>query len=132
TYFVERPRGAYAVFYWIMITCNVIVPQIFWWKRFRTSVRVLLAAAAAILVGMWLERFIIIVTSLDRGFLASSWHLYRPTWVDFGLLSGSLGFFGFLFLLFVRFVPFVAISEVKRLRHDLKANDGREVGLPHA
>src|SRR5215475_815362 len=132
THFVERPRGAYAVFYWIMITCNVIVPQIFWWKRFRTSVGVLFAAGAAILIGMWLERFIIIVTSLDRSFLASSWHLYRPTWVDFGLLFGSLGQFGLLFLLFVRFVPFVAISEVKRLRHDLKANDGRELGLPHA
>jgi Ni/Fe-hydrogenase subunit HybB-like protein len=132
TYFVERPSGAYAFLYWIMLTCNVLVPQLFWSKRCRTSVRVLFAASAAILLGMWLERFVIIVTSLDRGVLASSWHLYRPTWVDLGLLLGSLGQFGFLFLLFVRFVPFVAISEVKRLRHDLTANDGRELGLPHA
>ncbi|HEY9225282.1 MAG TPA: NrfD/PsrC family molybdoenzyme membrane anchor subunit [Gemmatimonadaceae bacterium] len=132
TYFVERPRGAYSVLYWIMITCNVVVPQVFWWKQCRTSVRVLFAASAAILVGMWLERFIIIVSSLDRSFLASSWALYRPTWVDLGLLAGSIGQFGFLFLLFVRFVPFVAISEVKRLRTDLASNEGRELGLPHA
>jgi len=132
TYLFERPFGTYAVLFWIMITCNVVVPQVFWWKRNRTSVGVLLAASGAILVGMWLERFIIIVTSLHRDFLPASWHIYRPTWVDFGLLFGSVGFFGFLFLLFVRFVPFIAISEVKRLRHDLGENGGREIGLPHA
>jgi molybdopterin-containing oxidoreductase family membrane subunit len=132
TYISERPFGTYAVLFWIMIACNVVTPQIFWWKRCRVSVPVLTAAAAAILVGMWLERFIIIVTSLHRDFLAASWHFYRPTWVDFGLLFGSIGLFGFLFLLFVRFVPFIALSEVKRLRHGLAANAGREIGLPHA
>lgn len=132
TYLIERPSGAYAALFWIMIACNVVAPQALWRKRWRTSVPVLCTVSAAILVGMWLERFIIIVTSLDRSFLASSWHLYRPTWVDLGLLGGSLAQFGFLFLLFVRFVPFVAISEVKRLRHELAANDGREIGLPHA
>jgi hypothetical protein len=81
---------------------------------------------------MWLERFIIIVTSLHRDFLSASWRFYRPTWVDLGLVAGSIGLFGFLFLLFVRFIPFVAISEMKRLRHDLAANDGREIGLPDA
>jgi molybdopterin-containing oxidoreductase family membrane subunit len=132
TYFVERPRGPYAPLYWLMILCNVVAPQLFWWKRWRTSVPMLCVAGAAILVGMWLERFIIIVASLDHSFLSSSWHLYRPTWVDLGLLGGSVSQFGLLFLLFVRFVPFVAISEVKRLRRDLDANDGREIGLPHA
>src|SRR5215467_9112591 len=88
--------------------------------------------SAAILGGMWLERLIIIVTSLHRDFLSASWRFYRPTWVDFSLLLGSIGFFAFLFLLFVRFVPFIALSEVKRLRHDLDANGGREIGLPHA
>jgi molybdopterin-containing oxidoreductase family membrane subunit len=128
----ERPFGTYAVLYWIMIGCNVVVPQLLWWKRCRTSAVALLIVSAAVLAGMWLERFIIIVVSLHRDFLASSWHSYRPTWVDFGLLAGSIGLFGVLFLLFVRFVPFVAISEMKRLRHDLAENDGREVGLPHA
>ncbi|HXT16594.1 MAG TPA: NrfD/PsrC family molybdoenzyme membrane anchor subunit [Gemmatimonadaceae bacterium] len=132
TYLVERPTGGYALLYWIMITCNVVVPQVLWWKKYRTSVKVLCAASAAILLGMWLERFIIIVASLDRSFLPSSWHLYRPTWVDLGLIFGSIAQFGLLFLLFVRFVPFVAISEVKRLRHDLAVNGEREIGLPHA
>jgi hypothetical protein len=81
---------------------------------------------------MWLERFIIIVASLHRDFLPSSWHFYRPTWVDLGLIGGSVGLFGMLFLLFVRFIPFVAISEVKRLRHELAAHGGHEIGLPHA
>jgi Ni/Fe-hydrogenase subunit HybB-like protein len=132
TYLIERPFGSYAGIYWAMIACNVVVPQVFWWKRCRTSVPVLAAASGAILVGMWLERFIIIVTSLHRDFLESSWRFYRPTWVDLGLLFGSIGLFGFLFLLFVRFIPFVAISEMKRLRHELAANGGHEVGLPHA
>ncbi len=132
TFLRERPFGTYAVIFWIMIACNVVVPQVFWFKRCRTSVAVLFAASLAILMGMWLERFVIIVVSLHRDFLASSWRFYRPTWVDLGLLFGSVGFFGVLFLLFVRFVPFVAISEVKRLRHELAANGGRELGLPHA
>ena len=132
TYLVERPFGTYALLYWIMMACNILTPQLFWWKRCRTSVPVLLGAGVAILTGMWLERFIIIVTSLHRDFLGSSWHFYKPTWVDLGLLGGSIGLFVFLFLLFVRFVPFVAISEMKQLRHELAANGGREIGLPDA
>jgi molybdopterin-containing oxidoreductase family membrane subunit len=132
TFLRERPFGTYAVLYWLMLLCNVVTPQLLWWKRCRTSARVLFAASGAILVGMWLERFVIIVTSLHRDFLASSWAFYRPTWVDLGLILGSVGFFGMLFLLFVRFVPFVAIAEMKRLRHELHENDGREIGLPHA
>jgi Ni/Fe-hydrogenase subunit HybB-like protein len=132
THLVERPLGTYAWMYWLMIGGNLVTPQLFWWKRFRTSVPALLAASTAILVGMWLERFIVIVASLHRDFLASSWHVYRPTWVDLGLFLGSIGLFGMLFLLFVRFVPFVAISEVKHLRHELAARNGDEVGLPHA
>jgi molybdopterin-containing oxidoreductase family membrane subunit len=115
-----------------MIGCNVVAPQVLWWKRCRTSAITLLAVSAAVLVGMWLERFIIIVTSLHRDFLSSSWHFYKPTWVDLGLIGGSLGLFGVLFLLFVRFVPFVAMSEMRRLRHGLAETGGREVGLTDA
>jgi molybdopterin-containing oxidoreductase family membrane subunit len=132
TSLIERPLGTYAAIYWLMIFCNVITPQVFWWKRCRTSVPVLFAASSLILLGMWLERFIIIVVSLHRDFLPSSWTFYRPTLVDFGLLGGSIGLFGTLFLLFVRFVPFVAISEVRRLRHELLAHGDKEIGLPHA
>jgi molybdopterin-containing oxidoreductase family membrane subunit len=132
THLFERPFGTYAAIYWVMIFCNVITPQALWWKRCRTSVPVLFTVSGLILAGMWLERFIIIVVSLHRDFLPSSWHVFRPTWVDGGLLAGSIGLFGLLFLLFVRFVPFVAISEVKRLRHDLLAHGDQEIGLPHA
>jgi molybdopterin-containing oxidoreductase family membrane subunit len=132
TYLIDRPFGTYAVLFWIMIVCNVITPQLFWWKRCRTSVPVLAGASVAILVGMWLERFIIIVTSLHRDFLSSSWRFYKPTWVDLGLIGGSLGLFGVLFLLFVRFVPFVAMSEMRRLRHGLAETGGQEVGLADA
>ncbi len=116
TYLVSRPFGPYAVTYWIMTLLNVVSPQLFWMRRLRTNTVALFLISGGILVGMWMERFIIIVTSLNRDFLTSSWHTYFPTWVDWGLLAGSVGFFGFLFLLFVRWVPSVAISEVKELR----------------
>ena len=123
TYLTARPFGPYAVAYWVMTVLNVVTPQLFWVRRFRTSTAVLFIGSLGILVGMWMERFIIIVTSLNRDFLTSSWHIYVPTWVDWGILFGSLGLFGFLFLLFVRFVPSVAISEVKALRIELSAQD---------
>ena len=121
TYLVERPTGPYALLYWVMMALNILSPQLFWRRRFRRSVPVLLLASAGILIGMWLERFVIIVTSLNRDFLPSSWHVYVPTWVDFGVLAGSVGFFGMLFLLFVRFVPTIALSEVKALHHELRS-----------
>ena len=119
TYLTARPLGPYAIAYWIMTILNVGTPELFWSRRLRTNTAVLFLASVGILVGMWMERFIIIVTSLNRDFLTSSWHFYAPTWVDWGILAGSLGFFGFLFLLFIRFVPTVAISEVKELKHEL-------------
>jgi len=119
TYLFARPFGPYAIAYWIMTILNVASPQLFWSKRLRTNTAVLFLASAGILAGMWMERFIIIVTSLNRDFLTSSWHIYIPTWVDWSILAGSLGLFGFLFLLFVRFVPTVAVSEVKALHHEL-------------
>jgi Ni/Fe-hydrogenase subunit HybB-like protein len=119
TYLASRPFGPYAIAYWIMTILNVASPELFWLKRLRTNTVVLFLASVGILVGMWMERFIIIVTSLNRDFLTSSWHFYAPTWVDWGILAGSIGLFGFLFLLFVRFVPTVAISEVKSLQHEI-------------
>ena len=121
TYLIERPLGPYAVVYWIMTIFNVVTPELFWFRRFRTNATVLLLASIAILAGMWMERFVIIVTSLNRDFLSSSWHSYGPSWVDWGLLAGSIGFFGLLFLLFVRFVPSVAMSEVKALGIEMRS-----------
>jgi Ni/Fe-hydrogenase subunit HybB-like protein len=114
---VARPLGPYAWLFWLMLAANVLTPQLFWSRRLRTSVPALALGSAAILVGMWLERFVIIVGSLSRDFLPSSWATYRPTWVDLTILGGSLSFFVFLFALFVRFVPFVPMSELRELRH---------------
>jgi Ni/Fe-hydrogenase subunit HybB-like protein len=119
TYLFARPFGPYAVTYWIMTVLNIATPQLFWWRRCRTNRVVLFVASLGILCGMWMERFVIIVSSLNRDFLPSSWHFFSPTWVDWSILAGSIGLFGFLFLLFARFVPSVAISEVKELRLDL-------------
>jgi molybdopterin-containing oxidoreductase family membrane subunit len=119
TYLTARPLGPYSVIFWAMIAANVLTPQLFWFRRLRTSVPVLFAASLVILAGMWTERFIIIVTSLNRDFLPSSWHYYTPTWVDWSILLGTVSFFSLLFLLFIRFVPFVALHEMKQLRYEL-------------
>jgi len=96
-----------------MITCNVLVPQLFWSKKLRTSIPVMFIASLLINVGMWFERFVIVVSSLSADFLPSSWDYYSPTFVDIGIFIGSFGLFFTFFLVFLRFVPMIAISEVK-------------------
>ena len=105
--------GPFSWAYWIMIFCNVVTPQIFWFKKMRTSIPVMFVASILINIGMWFERFVIIVTSLHRDFLPSSWGYYQPTLVDIFTYLGTLGLFFTLFLLFIRWIPMVAISEVK-------------------
>lgn len=122
---VTRPLGPAAWAFWPMLGCNVLAPQLFWWERLRTRAAVLFGVGAVALVGMWLERFVIIVSSLQRDFLPSSWGAYAPTWVDIGIFAGSFGVFGFLFLLFLRFVPAVAMHEVKRQQRDAAAGVAR-------
>ncbi|MEA2749509.1 MAG: hypothetical protein QOI41_3652 [Myxococcales bacterium] len=119
TYLVMRPFGPYAFFYWVVIVCNCVTPQLLWFRRIRTSPVALWLAALAIQVGMWTERFMLIVTSQSHDFLPSSWGLYRPTIVDGALFVGTLSFFLFLFLLFLRFVPFIPISELKAMNYEL-------------
>jgi molybdopterin-containing oxidoreductase family membrane subunit len=111
--FVNRATGPYAWGYWTMITCNVIVPQILWFARARRSLPVLFVVSILVNVGMWFERFVIIVTSLHRDFLPSAWGYFRPTVWDVACLVGGFGLFFTLFCLFVRFVPMVAAAEVK-------------------
>ncbi len=111
--FVNRAMGPYAWAYWIMVTCNVITPQLFWSKRVRTSPVITFFVVIFVNVGMWFERFVIVVTSLSRDFLSSSWGVYVPTWVDWMTLAGSFGLFFTLFLLFVRYIPMIAMAEVK-------------------
>jgi Ni/Fe-hydrogenase subunit HybB-like protein len=123
---VNRPTGPYAVVFWAMIFCNCVTPQVFWWKRMRVNTTVLFVASILINIGMWTERFVLIVTSEMRDFLTSSWHMYKPTYVDLSLFLGTLSFFSFLFLLFLRYVPFVPISEMKEMRRDLAREDAEE------
>jgi Ni/Fe-hydrogenase subunit HybB-like protein len=111
--FLNRAMGPYAWAYWIMVTCNVVTPQIFWSRRARTSIPILFVASILINVGMWFERFVIIVTSLHRDFLPSAWGYFSPTVWDVATMLGSFGLFFTLFCLFVRFLPMVATAEVK-------------------
>ena len=110
--FVNRAFGPYAWAYWIMISCNVIVPQFFWSKRLRTNIAFMFIASILINIGMWFERFVIVVT-LSRDYLPSAWGYYTPTFWDIAILIGSFGLFFSLFLLFLRFLPMAAMAEVK-------------------
>jgi molybdopterin-containing oxidoreductase family membrane subunit len=122
--FLNRALGPYAWAYWTMITCNVITPQLFWFKRLRTSVPVMFTLSIFINIGMWFERFVIIATSLHRDFLPSSWGYFRPTIIDILTFTGTFGLFLTLFLLFVRFLPMIAIAEVKGVVASSKHSHG--------
>jgi molybdopterin-containing oxidoreductase family membrane subunit len=110
--FVNRAFGQHAWAYWIMVTCNVVTPQIFWFRKARRSIPIMFAASLLVNVGMWFERFVIVI-SLEQDFLPSSWAYFKPTWVDMGMLIGSFGLFMTLFLLFIRYLPVIAIAEIK-------------------
>lgn len=113
--FVNRAFGQYAWAYWIMIACNVISPQLFWFKSIRHNAALVWVISIAVNIGMWFERFVITVTSLANDFLPSSWGYYSPTVVDIFTFFGTFGFFGVLFLLFLRFLPMLPIAEIKGL-----------------
>ncbi len=110
---VNRAFGPYAWAYWIMVSCNVISPQLFWIKKVRRSIPIMFVIAVFVNVGMWFERFVIVVTSLSRDFLPSSWAYYTPTLIDGMILLGSFGFFFTFILLFTKALPVVSIAEVK-------------------
>jgi molybdopterin-containing oxidoreductase family membrane subunit len=110
---VNRAIGPYAVCYWVMVACNVAFPQLLWIRRVRRTPALAFPIVIGVNVGMWMERFVIVVTSQHRDSLPSSWGMYYPTWVDYGLLAGSFGVFLTLVLLFCRFLPTVAATEVK-------------------
>ncbi|MDW8306735.1 MAG: NrfD/PsrC family molybdoenzyme membrane anchor subunit [Leptospiraceae bacterium] len=111
--FLNRLKGPYAWAFWIMFFCNVISPHFMWFKKLRTNIKVLFVISIVVNVGMWFERFVIVVTSLHRDYLPSSWDMYIPTIYDYAMLIGSFGLFFTMFLLFVRAFPSIAIAEVK-------------------
>jgi Ni/Fe-hydrogenase subunit HybB-like protein len=122
--FVNRAFGPYSWAYWTMISCNVISPQLFWFKKMRTSPVALFIIAVFVNIGMWFERFVIIVTSLHRDFLPSSWAYFTPTFWDVSTFIGSWGLFFTMFCLFVRFLPMVAIAEVKTVMPEADPHHG--------
>jgi molybdopterin-containing oxidoreductase family membrane subunit len=125
TALVDRPLKTYAFAYWGVIFCNCVAVQSLWSRRLRTSPVALFVVAALVQLGMWGERFMLIITSLHRDFLPSSWRVYVPSWVDWTILGGTISFFLFLFLLFLRYVPFIPISELKEMRHELSHKGAR-------
>ncbi len=111
--FKNRAFGPYWWAYWTMVTCNVVSPQLFWFKWCRTKMWFVFVVSIFVNIGMWFERFVIIATSLHRDYMPSNWAYFQPTWVDIWQFVGTFGLFMTLFLLFIRFLPVIAISEVK-------------------
>ncbi len=111
--FMNRAMGPYAWSYWIMIFCNVVAPQVFWFKKVRRSIPAMFVVSIFVNIGMWFERFVITVTSLHRDFLPSNWGQYAWSYYDTAILVGSFGMFFTIFLLYLRVLPAVSIAEVK-------------------
>jgi molybdopterin-containing oxidoreductase family membrane subunit len=131
--FRNRTNGPYGWCFGVMVVCNVLIPQLFWLRWFRTTPWAMFLIAILLNVGMWFERFVIVATSLHRDYLPSSWKMFYPTSADCLQLLGGFGLFSTLFLLFVRFLPMIALSEVKTClpvadpRHAARdENDGKE------
>ena len=113
--FLNRATGPYAFAYLSMMTCNVFSPQLMWFKKLRTSIVFSFFISIVVNIGMWFERFVIIVTSLHRDYLPSSWTMFSPTFVDISIFMGTIGFFFLLFLLYARTFPVIAQAEVKTI-----------------
>jgi Ni/Fe-hydrogenase subunit HybB-like protein len=115
--FRYRAFGDYALEYWIMVICNTVIPLLFLFKRVRTHVPFLFILSLFVNIGMWYERFVIIIGSVAHDFLPYAWGLYRPTWVEYGILVGSFCLFFFLYVLFVKHMPSVSMTEMKESLH---------------
>ncbi len=114
---MNRMTGPYAVVYWVLIASNLLAAQVLWWSKIRRNVLALFIVALVVQTGMWLERFVIVVTSLHRDFLPSSWGMYYPTKWDWTVYLGSIGLFFTLFFLFIRYLPMISIFELRELVH---------------
>jgi Ni/Fe-hydrogenase subunit HybB-like protein len=121
---VNRMAGPYKYVYWLLILCNIVIPQSLWSKKVRRSVLGLFIISLVVNVGMWLERFVIIVVSLHREYLPSKWDMYYPTRWDWATYVGTIGLFLTLFYLFMRFVPMISIVEVRSLVHETEKEQG--------
>jgi len=122
TSFWMRAFGPYWISTWIMILCNAVFPQILWFKRVRTHVPTLFVLSVLVNVGMWFERYVIIITGLSREYNPSTWGIYTPSWYELGILAGSFAFFSMFFLVFLKLFPVIAIAEMKELAIHEKAH----------
>jgi molybdopterin-containing oxidoreductase family membrane subunit len=112
---LNRMFGPYAIAYWCLIACNIVTPQFLWFRKVRANAWALFAIAMVVNLGMWLERFVIVVTSLSRDFMPSAWGMYYPTRWDFAVLFGTIGLFLMLLFLFIRFLPLISIFEMRQM-----------------
>ena len=125
---LNRAEGPYKYAYWALIACNVVIPQLLWFKWVRQNLAMLFVISIVVNVGMWLERFVIIVISLHRDFLPSSWDMFYPTIWDWGIYIGTIGFFLVNMFLFVRFVPMISAFEMRELLSRLTGRHGAGPG----
>jgi molybdopterin-containing oxidoreductase family membrane subunit len=123
---MNRLAGPYAPLYWLLIACNLVIPQVLWSRRARRHVPTLFIISLVVNIGMWLERFVIVVVSLHRDFIPSSWGMYYPTKWDWATYAGTFGLFFTMFYLFIRFLPMISIVEVRSLVHETSE------GKPHS
>jgi molybdopterin-containing oxidoreductase family membrane subunit len=126
TFFHNRITGEYTIQFWAMITCNALIPQLLWSKKIRSNITIVFIISLIINLGMWFERFNIVITSLSKDYLPSAWASYSPTVVEIGTYVGTLGIFIFGVLMFFRYIPMIAISEVKsvlKFSRDEKKNE---------
>ena len=130
--FQNRMFGPYWWSYWSLILCNGLIPQLLWSKKIRTNIWALFIISIFVSIGMWLERFVIIVTSLSQEFLPGMWALYAPSLVDIAIFTGTIGFFFFLFLMFARLLPVISIAEMRELILHHGKHSGVGEHQPHA
>jgi molybdopterin-containing oxidoreductase family membrane subunit len=122
---INRMTGPYAILYWSLIACNIAIPQSLWSRRVRRNIPALFVLSLIINVGMWLERFVIVVISLSRDFIPSAWGMYYPTRWDWATYVGTIGLFLTLLFLFIRYLPVISISEMRSLVEEVDAEGGK-------
>jgi molybdopterin-containing oxidoreductase family membrane subunit len=127
---LNRLFGPYAWLYYLLLVCNLAIPQLLWFKKMRTNLLALFIVALAVNIGMWLERFIIVVVSLHRTELPGNWNMYYPTIWDWATFLGTIGLFVFLLLLFVRFLPMISIFEMRTLLPEAQVQEGNDTNHP--
>jgi molybdopterin-containing oxidoreductase family membrane subunit len=120
---INRATGTYRVAFWLMLACNVLAPQLLWSRRIRRNLAILFVISLIVNVGMWFERFVIVVTSLQRDYIPAAWDNYYPTFYDWATYIGTIGLFFALLFLFIRVLPVISIFEMRELVAETERED---------